>query len=86
MNRSDLSRAVSTRMGISLKDAEQAVAATLGCIVDALKGNDEVRLHQFGTFSVKNNPARVSRNPQTGEPVNVPASKSIKFKNTKGLV
>jgi DNA-binding protein HU-beta len=50
-----------------------------------LKSGDDVRLVGFGTFSVANRAASEGRNPQTGEKINIPASKQPKFKAGKGL-
>ena len=52
---------------------------------DSLKGGNEVRLNNLGTFSLTHRDARVGRNPSTGEQVQIAAKTSIKFKATKSL-
>ena len=52
---------------------------------DGLKGGDEVRLNNLGTFSLTHREARMGRNPATGEQVQIAAKTSIKFKATKSL-
>ena len=52
---------------------------------DGLKGGDEVRLNNLGTFSLTHREARMGRNPATGEQVQIPAKTAIKFKATKSL-
>ena len=52
---------------------------------DGLKGGDEVRLNNLGTFSLTHREARMGRNPATGEQVQIVAKTSIKFKATKAL-
>ena len=52
---------------------------------DSLKGGDEVRLNNLGTFSLTHREARMGRNPATGEQVQIAAKTSIKFKATKPL-
>ena len=56
-----------------------------GSISDALKGDVEVRLVGFGTFSVAQRRASEGRNPRTGERIQIPASKQPKFKASKAL-
>lgn len=72
---SDLSKAVATK----------AVNEMLKCIVDALGRGDEVRLAGFGTFYVTERAARDGRNPRTGEPLHIAASRQPKFKPGKPL-
>ena len=52
---------------------------------DSLKGGDEVRLNNLGTFSLTHREARMGRNPATGEQVQIAAKTAIKFKATKSL-
>ena len=52
---------------------------------DSLKGGDEVRLHNLGTFTMSHRDARMGRNPATGEQMQIAAKTSIKFKATKSL-
>ncbi|MEM6616978.1 MAG: integration host factor subunit beta [Pseudomonadota bacterium] len=63
------------------RDVEHIVNAVLDEIVDALARGDRVELRGFGAFSVKNRPARVGRNPRTGEKVEV-SEKHVPFFKT----
>jgi DNA-binding protein HU-beta len=85
MNKADLITAVADTSGLSKSDASGAVEAVFDTITKALKSGDEVRLVGFGTFSVAKRKASTGRNPRTGEPMNIPASKQPKFKAGKGL-
>lgn len=85
MNKNDLIAHVAEAAGLSKSDAGKAVDAVFDGIQDALKKNDEVRLVGFGTFSVAERAASQGRNPRTGEPIDIPASKQPKFKPGKGL-
>ncbi len=85
MNKDDLVTAVATSTGISKSDGTHAVDAMLDSIIGALKDGDEVRLPGFGTFSVRQRKASEGRNPRTGEPIQIPASKLPKFKAGKIL-
>ncbi|MCV6546966.1 MAG: integration host factor subunit beta [Cohaesibacter sp.] len=63
------------------RDVEHIVNAILNEISDALARGDRVELRGFGAFSVKNRPARIGRNPRTGEQVSV-AEKFVPFFKT----
>ncbi|ORJ62918.1 HU family DNA-binding protein [Geothermobacter hydrogeniphilus] len=85
MTKADLVNAMAEKAGLSKADAEKALAAFTGVITDALKAGDKVALVGFGTFSVGDRAARTGKNPQTGEPINIPAAKTPKFKAGKAL-
>ena len=85
MNKQDLISTVAESSGLSKNDATKAVEGVFDAITGALKKGDEVRLVGFGTFSVANRAATTGRNPRTGEPIHIPASKQPKFKAGKGL-
>ena len=85
MNKNDLVTAVAAGTGISKSDGVHAVDAMLSSIASALKDGSEVRLTGFGTFSVAHRKASEGRNPRTGEPIQIPASKLPKFKAGKIL-
>lgn len=85
MNKSELINHVAAVATLSKADATAATDAVLSGITGALESGDSVALVGFGTFSVTNRAARTARNPQTGEPIDVPASKAPKFKAGKGL-
>lgn len=86
MNKSDLIRVVATDAGVSQAVAETVINSALRKMTHSLSIGDEVRLHGFGIFSVKERAEREGRNPATGAAVTIPASKSVKFKATKGLL
>ena len=85
MNKNDLVSAVATSTGLSKSDGANAVDSMLNSIAGALEDGDEVRLPGFGTFSVRQRNASEGRNPRTGEPIQIPASKLPKFKAGKIL-
>ncbi len=67
MNKNDLITAVSESSGLSKNDASSAVEGVFDAITKSLSNGDEVRLVGFGTFSAKERPERMARNPKTGE-------------------
>ena len=85
MNKNELVAAVSTKTGLTKKDAEAAVSAITASISEALKAGDKVQLVGFGTFEVAARAAKEGKNPRTGEKITIPASKAPKFKAGKAL-
>ena len=85
MNKSELVSAVTSTSGTSKGDADRVVDAWCNAITDALSRGEEVRLTGFGRFSVANRAARMGRNPRTGDPINISASRQPKFKAGKQL-
>jgi DNA-binding protein HU-beta len=85
MNRSELVAKVVSDAGFRKSDAEKAVDSMFSAITDALKQGDEVRLTGFGTFTVATRAGGQARNPRTGEPMTVAASRQPKFKAGKAL-
>jgi len=85
MNRNDLVEAVSERTGLARSDAAQAIEAVLAAITAALCAGDTVTLSGFGAFVAKARAARTGRNPRTGEPIAIKASRAPAFKAGKAL-
>ncbi len=85
MNKIELVDAVSASAALSKGDASKAVEAVFETISAELKKGNEVRLVGFGSFVVTKRAASEGRNPRTGEPVHIPASKQPKFRAGKGL-
>jgi DNA-binding protein HU-beta len=85
MNKTELSAAIAAKTGLTKKDAEAALNATVSVISDALKADDKVLLVGFGSFETKSRPARKARNPRTGEEIKIAASKAPVFKAGKAL-
>lgn len=85
MNKTELTAAMAETSGLSKKDCEAALAAFTGAVETAMKSGDKVQMVGFGTFETKARPARVGRNPRTGEPMTYPACKVPVFKPGKAL-
>lgn len=80
MNKTDLINAIAEASGLTKADATKALNATTATIANAVKNDDKVALVGFGTFSVSERPARTGKNPRTGEMIEIPAKKVVKFK------
>ena len=85
MNNAELTAAIVKKTGVTKKDAEKARAAVTEVITDALADGEKVQVVGFGSFEVRNRPARVARNPRTGEQIKIEASKAPVFKAGKAL-
>ena len=79
MNRTELVDAVSTDTGLTRQQAEAALAAIVYEVTAGVRGGNPVRITGFGSFKLRQRAARRGRNPQTGAPVKVKASKGIGF-------
>ena len=67
------------------RDVERIVSTVFEEISNALAQGDRVELRGFGAFSVKQRPARMGRNPRTGETVHVEEKHVPYFKTGKDL-
>ena len=85
MNKSELIVALAQKAELSKKDAEKALGAFVEVVTETLKAGDKVQLVGFGTFESKERPARTARNPRTGDPIEIAASKTASFKVGKAL-
>ena len=85
MNKSELVAALAEKAEFSKKDAEKALNGFVEVISESLTKGDKVQLIGFGTFEVKNRPARTARNPRTGAEIKIAASKAPAFKAGKAL-
>lgn len=85
MNKAELIAAMAEKAELSKKDSEKALKAFIDVVTDELVKGEKIQLVGFGTFEVSERPAREGRNPQTGETMQIAASKSPKFKAGKAL-
>ena len=85
MNKTELIAAVAAKTGLTKKDAERVVNATVDAIAESLVKGDKVQLSGFGIFEVKAREARVGRNPRTKQTIQIPATRLPAFKASKTL-
>ena len=79
MTKPELVRELAEELEMPRKQVAEFVEAMLEKWMDVLKSGDKVQLTPFGQFKVRDRAARIARNPQTGEPVKVPAKRVLKF-------
>ncbi|EGK10672.1 HU family DNA-binding protein [Kroppenstedtia eburnea] len=85
MNKTELIERVAESTGKTKKESAHLVEAVLDSIAEALRNGEKVSLIGFGNFEVRERAARTGRNPQTGEPIEIGASKVPAFKPGKQL-
>ena len=85
MTKTELINEVANKTELTKKDCEMVVNAVLESITDAMSVGDKVQLTGFGTFEVRDRAAREGKNPATGAPISIPATKVPAFKAGKAL-
>jgi DNA-binding protein HU-beta len=79
MTKNELARELAEEMDVPRRQVADLIEAMLEKITDVLKSGDKVQLTPFGQFKVRDRAARIARNPKTGEPIKVPATRVLKF-------
>jgi DNA-binding protein HU-beta len=85
MNKTELIDAIAAATDTNKASADRVLNAVLDSITSALKSGQKVTIPGFGTFEVRHRAARMGRNPQTGESIQIQASNSPAFKAGKAL-
>ncbi len=84
MNKKDIIKKVAENTGMTQKDVTAIVDTFVDAVIDSIK-DGKVSISGFGTFEVVERAARMGRNPKTGMEIEIPASKSPKFKPAKAF-
>lgn len=82
-NKSDLIDAISAATGLARTDANRSIDAFIAAIRDQVEAGNVVKITGFGKFEMRTYAARTSRNPQTGEAIQVPESRKLVFRASK---
>ncbi|MDP3182764.1 MAG: HU family DNA-binding protein [Desulfobaccales bacterium] len=85
MTKAELIAKVAGEAQVKKVDAEKAINSLIRIVSKTLKSSGRLALAGFGTFVVAQRKAREGRNPQTGKPIKIPATKVVKFKPGKQL-
>lgn len=85
MNKRELVEAVASKTDLNITTVESALEAVVSAISTALAQGDKVTIPGFGTFEVRDRSARTGRHPQTGETIEIAASKAPAFKPASAL-
>ena len=85
MTKAELVSQIAEQAEIKKGEAEKALATIISTVASEVKAGRDMALTGLGTFSLSKRAARKGRNPQTGETIKIPASKSVKFRPSKTL-
>jgi len=85
MNKQELCEEVARELNTSKAFGERCVNAFFESLRRGMQRDKHIQLVGFGSFTVKQRPAREGRNPQTGEPMRIKASKTVSFRCSKAL-
>lgn len=85
MNKHDFVKAIAEKVDFTQKDVKAVVDGYEAVVTEALAAGDDIKLTGFGTYTTTERSARVGRNPSTGEAIDIPASRGVKFKAGKTL-
>lgn len=80
MNKTELTRQIAEKTGISQKSIKQVVDLTFGIISKSIDSNENVTISDFGTWSLKKMKERNGINPATKESIVIPAREKVAFK------
>ena len=85
MRKPELAAAIADRTGLTREKASEVITAFTDQVSAAASRGEDVTLIGFGTFNIRSREARDGRNPQTGETIRIPASKTVGFKAGEAL-
>lgn len=85
MTKTELILALAERNKVTKKEAEDALSTLIDIITEELAKGERIVITGFGTFEVSDRAEREGRNPSTGEPMTIAATKAPKFKAGKSL-
>jgi len=80
MNKFDFIELLAEKHNMSKAEADRVINTITEAITETLQSGNKVALAGFGTFTAVQRAARTGRNPATGESIQIPAKKAVKFK------
>jgi DNA-binding protein HU-beta len=85
MNKTDLANRIAEKHGVAKERAREIVDDVFSQIADALASGETVAIDKFGRFKANDRPARKGKNPKTGAPIDIPATRAAGFSASKHL-
>ncbi|WP_294578322.1 HU family DNA-binding protein [uncultured Thomasclavelia sp.] len=85
MNKAELIEAIASNAEMTKTDVDKVITSFVDVVTDALANGEKVSLKGFGNFEVRERGERTGRNPRTGEPMTIAASKAPAFKASTAL-
>ena len=86
ISREDIANSINNEFGFSRKECLDFVNEIVDIIIDGLEKSQIVKIHNFGTFKLKNKNSRIGRNPKTKEVVIIKDRKVVTFKASKNIL
>ena len=86
ITRFDIAESIHNEFGLPKKDCIEFVSDIIDVIIEGLQNSEKVKIHNFGTFIVRNKKSRIGRNPKTKEEVMIDERKVISFKASKNVL
>jgi DNA-binding protein HU-beta len=85
VTKKDFANALAKQHHLTKKQGREMLEDLIGLITKHLKKGERVKIAGLGILVVRNRAARMGRNPMTGEPIQIKASKKVAFRATKEL-
>ncbi len=85
MTKSEFLEKLASASSVAKKDVKKVMEAFTEIVISTLKSEKKVKLPGLGVFAVKDRPARTGRNPKTGEQIQIPAKRVVKFRVAKDV-
>ena len=85
MTKAEMISQIAEETGLTKVQAENAFQAVINVVTKEVKAGGNITFPGFGSFSLGQRAARKGRNPQTGDEIDIPASKTVKFKMSSVL-
>ena len=86
ITRLHIAESIHNEFGLPKKDCIEFVSDIIDIIIEGLQVSQKVKIHNFGTFIVRNKKSRIGRNPKTKEEVMIDERKVISFKASKNVL
>ena len=86
ITRFQIAESIHNEFGLPKKDCIEFVSDIIDLIIEGLQNSNKVKIHNFGTFIVRNKKSRIGRNPKTKEEVMISERKVISFKASKNVL
>ena len=86
ITRIQIAESIHNEFGLPKKDCIEFVSDIIDIIIEGLQNSNKVKIHNFGTFIVRNKKSRIGRNPKTKEEVMIDERKVISFKASKNVL
>src|SRR5258708_22958386 len=85
MTKADIIESVYEKVGFSKKDSAEIVELVFDTLKETLERGDKIKISGFGNFQVRHKKTRMGRNPQSGQPIQIPARRVLTFRPSQVL-